>query len=367
MPETGGTRQGDANEAPGQAANSQQKLRVGPRGYDKAYTKSANRTRSAPGATEPIRPPKGRTHMRSMTLLITAAVLAVAGCGNDSPDSASPADGSGVGGDGGGDNGGGGNQTEGLAGQPIHAQLVLLADSASGIVAPPTVLDGPTAVQAYPGWFSDEPAVYNKVLNALAGQGGYPTGSQPLLAFTNGPSCASVDDAKLMVDGTQVYAAFNGTKAEECLAAHTQVAIFQVSRTALPKDFTLVGTDSAGADASAGPGEPLVFQQLTTTPDYQPPPPREVTDDQSLDQFAAALPSDQAEVRDAAASLGADQRAFGFVLTGCAARGAELIVTPSKVSAATVGGENVRCIAPMYYVAVFAVDAEQLPDQVALG
>ncbi|HEU0288660.1 MAG TPA: hypothetical protein VFR22_16545, partial [Nocardioidaceae bacterium] len=256
-----------------------------------------------------------------MTLLITAAVLAVAGCGTDSPDSASPADDSGVGGDGGGD-----HQTEGLAGQPIHAQLVLLADSASGIVAPPTVLDGPTAVQAYPGWFSDEPAVYNKVLDALAGQGGYPTGSQPLLAFTNGPSCASVDDAKLMVDGTQVYAAFNGDKTEECLAAHTQVAIFQVSRTALPKDFTLVGTDSAGADASAGPGEPLVFQELTTSPDYQPPPAHEVTDDQDLDQFAAALPSDQAQVRDAAATLGADQRAFGFVLVGCAATGAELIV-----------------------------------------
>jgi hypothetical protein len=135
----------------------------------------------------------------------------------------------------------------------------------------------------------------------------------------------------------------------------------------LPKDFTLVGTDSAGADASAGPGEPLVFQELTTSPDYQPPPAHEVTDDQDLDQFAAALPSDQAQVRDAAATLGADQRAFGFVLTGCAAMGAELIVTPSKVSAATVGGENVRCIAPMYYVAVFAVDADQLPDHVTLG
>ena len=42
-------------------------------------------------------------------------------------------------------------------------------------------------------------------------------------------------------------------------------------------------------------------------------------------------------------------------------------MTPSKVSAATVGGENVRCIAPMYYVAVFAVDADQLPDHVTLG
>jgi hypothetical protein len=301
--------------------------------------------------------------MRSMTLLITAAVLAVAGCGTDSANApASPADGSGVGGDGGGD-----HQAEDLAGHPIHAELVLLADSASGIVAPPTALDGPTAVQAYPGWFSAEPALYGKVQNALAGQGGYPTGSQPLLAFTNGPSCAKVHDAKLMVDGTKVYAAFGGGKTGECLAAQTQVAIFQVNRTALPKDFTLVGTASAGADASAGPGEPLVFQRLDTVPNYQPPPPREVTDNQDLDQFAASLPSGQAEVRDAAAALGADQRAFGFVLTGCAATGAELIVTPSKVSAGTVGGENVRCIAPVYYVAVFAVDADQLPENVTLG
>ena len=310
--------------------------------------------------------------MRSTTLLITAAFLAVAACGTDRADD--PAASSN---DSGADSApASGAESvvppadEGSAdstGEPIRADLVLLADSTSGAVAPPTVLASPTSVLAYPGWFSAEPDLYAQVQGAFAALGSYPTAGRPLLAFTNGPSCTNVGDAKLLADGDRVYAVFDGQKQEECFAAHTQIAIFAVDRTELPQDFTLVGTDSSDADSSAGPGEPLAFQQLQTGLAYQPPPAREVTDRADLDEFAAALPSGQTAVRDATASLGDDQRAFAFVLTGCAATSAELIVTPARVTAGTVGGETVRCIRPVHYVAVFAVDSSQLPEDVQVG
>jgi hypothetical protein len=313
--------------------------------------------------------------MRPTTLLLTAAFLAVAACGTETAGDPAPSSND-SGADSASDPGAESvdpqpdQAMEGITGAKIRADQVLLADSVSGVVAPPTVLASPTSVQSYPGWFSAEPGLYAQVQAALAAQGGYPSASQPLLAFTNGPSCMNVDDANLMGDGNRVYAVFDGQKQKECFAAHTQVVIFAVDRADLPKDFTLVGTDSSDAseaDSSAGPGELLAFQELRYVRGYRPPPAREVTDEQDLDEFVAALPSGQAEVRNATADLGDDQRAFAFVLTGCAARSAELIVTPARVTAGTVGGEAVRCIRPVYYAAVFAVDSSQLPEGVKVG
>ena len=313
--------------------------------------------------------------MRSTTLLLTAAFLAVAACGTETADDpATSSHDSGA--DSASDSGAESvdpqpdQAVEGVAGDEIRAGQVLLADSMSGVVAPPTVLASPTSVQAYPGWFSAEPSLYAQVQGAFAAQGSYPSVSQPLLAFTNGPSCMNVDAARLMADGDQVYAVFDGQKQKECFAAHTQVAIFAVDRSDLPKDFTLVGTDSSDpseSDSSAWPGELLAFQELRNALRYRPPPAQEVTEEQDFDEFVAMLPSGQAEVRNATADLGDDQRAFAFVLTGCAARTAELIVTPARVTAGTLGGEAVRCIRPVYYAAVFAVDSSQLPEGVKIG
>jgi hypothetical protein len=291
--------------------------------------------------------------MRSMILVISAAVLAATACGSneaDQPQSSS------------GDDTGSGQQ---MSGEPVDAKLILLADSATAAVAPPELLDGPTSVQAYPGWFSADSDLYGKVGDALAGLPDYPRADRPLLAFTSGPNCDSVDHAELMVDGNRVYAAFEGQSHEECMAPHSQVAIFEVNRATLPKDITLVGVDSADTSAAAstdGPGELLAFDELKDTMRLRQPAAQEVTDPEALADFVAAIPSAPSDLAHATDGLGADQRAFGFVITGCAATSAELVVTPSRVSAAPVGGETVRCIAPMYYAAVFAADADTLPE-----
>jgi hypothetical protein len=293
--------------------------------------------------------------MRSKILVISAAVLAATACGTNeadqpqssSDDNRSPSD---------------DTSTGQIIGEPVDAELLLLADSATAAVAPPTLLEGPTSVQAYPGWFSADPDLYGQVSDAFTGLSDYPYADRPLLAFASAPSCDSVDQAELMVDGTRVYAAFKGQPHEECLAPHTQIAIFEVGRAALPKDFTLVGADTADSDSTDGPGELLAFDKLNVTSGFQPPPAQEVTEPGSLDDFVAAIPSAPTDLSHATDDLGADQRAFGFVITGCAATSAELVVTPSQVSAAPVGGETVRCIAPMYYAAVFGTDADTLPD-----
>jgi hypothetical protein len=325
---------------------SQQKFRFGPA--------------AACRWTEPNPTRQGRTDMRSTTLLICAAVLAATACGTDKSDNAD-------------DTGqqpkpepSGSGPTDSLVGQPVDAELVLLADSVDAAVAPPTMLADPTAVQAYPGWFSAEPDLYGEVRDALTGLPDYPNASSPLLAFTNGPSCAAVDDAKLMADGSQVYAVFEGQKHEECLAPHTQVAIFAVDRGQLPKSFDLVGTDSADAASDVGPGELVAFQELDATARSAPPFGLELVDQGALNNFVAGLPSHQAEVRREVGKLDPTARTFGFVLTGCAATTAELVVTPSHVTAATVGGEAVRCIRPVHYAAVFTVDADHLPADVTV-
>jgi hypothetical protein len=291
--------------------------------------------------------------MRSTILVISAAVLAATACGTneaDQPQSSS------------GDDTSSGQQ---MSGEPVDADLVLLADSATAAVAPPAVLDGPTSVQAYPGWFSADTDLYSQVSDALASLSDYPHPVRPLLAFTSGPNCDTVDHAELMVDGTRVYTEFAGQSHEECLAPHSQVAIFEVNRAALPKDFTLVGVDSsdtADARATDGPGELLAFDELDGTTRWRQLPAQEVTEPGDLADFVATIPSAPADLAHATDGLGADQRAFGFVISGCAATSAELVVTPSRVTAAPVGGENVRCIAPMYYAAVFAADADTLPE-----
>lgn len=290
--------------------------------------------------------------MRSTLLPITiAAVLTVAACGTDDadePQSTSP------------------DPTENIVGEPVDAELVLLADSADAAITPPTVLTGPTANQAYPGWYSSDPDLYGQVTDALAGLPDYPHASSPLLAFTNGPNCATIDDARLMVDGERVYAVFEGQEQEECLAPHTQVAIFSVDRSQLPNGFKLVGTDDSSAGPTTGPGELLAFEELDATAGFRPPESREISDEASLDAFASSLPSHQDEVRALATELDGERTFFGFVVSGCAATSAELVVTPQSVSAAPVGGEAVRCIAPVFYAAVFAADDENLPDRFML-
>lgn len=292
--------------------------------------------------------------MRSTLLpLAIAAVLAIAACGTedaDEPGGPPPGD----------------DHTEKLSGEPVDAELIVLADSVDATVAPPTVLSDPTSTQAYPGWFSSDPDVYGQIKQALEDQPDYPTAGSPLLAFTNAPSCASIDDAALLVDDAKVYAEFEGQDREECYTPHTQVAIFSVDRSQLPEDFTLVGTESSEAADTTGPGELLAFHELDATGGFQPPEARELTDEAALNAFASTLPSHAEQVRALADQLDGERRAFGFVVSGCAATTAELVVTPRSVSAAPVGGEAVRCIAPVFYVAVFAANPENLPERFGL-
>ncbi|MQA97323.1 MAG: hypothetical protein GEV11_22775 [Streptosporangiales bacterium] len=63
----------------------------------------------------------------------------------------------------------------------------------------------------------------------------------------------------------------------------------------------------------------------------------------------------------------ADERRFGFVLSGCRATSAILTITSERMSPQPVDGENIRCVRAEHFVAIFDVDAEMVPPEAEIG
>lgn len=61
------------------------------------------------------------------------------------------------------------------------------------------------------------------------------------------------------------------------------------------------------------------------------------------------------------------ERGFAFVLIGCAETGAELQITESTIDAELTGNEDTVCAAPVYFLATFIVDADEVPEGAELG
>lgn len=93
------------------------------------------------------------------------------------------------------------------------------------------------------------------------------------------------------------------------------------------------------------------------------------SDAQSL---ATALERAQAQHLDQAQDALAEapepgERGFAFVLIGCAETDAVLHVSQQHIDAELTGGENINCAAPVYFLATFTVDADQVPAGARLG
>ncbi|MPZ59776.1 MAG: hypothetical protein GEU93_00490 [Propionibacteriales bacterium] len=282
---------------------------------------------------------------RTLRYLVTPlAVLVMSACGT-SDDQNAPPD----------------SSTE-ESGVPIEARLVLLANDAGSHGAPPALLDDPASVLAYPGWFAGEPTAYDEVRDALVRRDDYPNPARPLLAFTHGPNCLTAEGAGLIAEGRRVDAVFHGQDHDGCDAPQTQIAIFEVDAADLPERFTLPGPGKpkTSGHAAVGPGGLLAFEELDAPAGFEAPPGHEVTEPADMERFVSAMPSDREALRRSTDRLGPRQRAFGFVVTGCALTRAELVLTPSRIGATAVGGENVRCVRAAYYAAVLAVGAERV-------
>lgn len=78
---------------------------------------------------------------------------------------------------------------------------------------------------------------------------------------------------------------------------------------------------------------------------------------QHLDQAKAALAEDP----------GPGRRGFAFVLIGCAETGAELQISPAEIDAELTGGEDINCDAPVFFLATFIVDEDDVPEGARLG
>lgn len=72
----------------------------------------------------------------------------------------------------------------------------------------------------------------------------------------------------------------------------------------------------------------------------------------NMDQARAALST----------SPGPEERAFAFVLPGCAETGAELVIADGEIDAELTGGEDTACATAVYFLATFRVPADDVGD-----
>jgi hypothetical protein len=278
------------------------------------------------------------------SVLVSLALLlagALSGCGRPSAD-ASP----------------------GPTGAPVDAEVVAfkLVDSTKPYA---TVLDDKNHVLGYTSRLtSSEASMAADLKDKLAG---YDLGAKALLVFHAGIGCDTAGGVELRRSGDDFAIRYlDVTEREECVVAKSTVAVFGIDRGELPARPTLQGDPPDPAAA----GELIGFQQFgrngLRVPEVEA---TEISQpDQAerfLKQFPDGFPELAADVRGAGRAAGS--RVFAFPVSGCRNDGAVLVVEPEQLSAVPTGGENVRCVMAEHYIAVFSIDADDVPVEARIA
>lgn len=231
-----------------------------------------------------------------------------------------------------------------------------------------TVLDDRYDVLSYTGRLATAAAQGDAPDEALKEKLiGYDLTGKALLVFHSLIGCNTAGGVELRRAGDDFSIHYlDVTKHEECVAPKSTIAIFAVDRSGLPASPTMQGSPPS----PAAPGELVGFQQF----DLNKLPLPEVTateisqPDQAerfFTQFPDGFPKLAAEV--AAAQRAPGSRMFAFPVSGCRNDGAVLVIEPTQLSAVPTGGENVRCVMAEHYIAVFTVDADDIPVEARLA
>lgn len=216
----------------------------------------------------------------------------------------------------------------------------------------------------FPGWFAgSDPAAARAIAARTAGTD---FSRNVLVGWARSTGCSQATRTVLFVSGSRLLLGVDQPKpTPECLTDFRVVSVFEVPRGRMPR-HPVFGEENAGPDA-AGPGRTLAFTRLDSTSGQQANDSRgtEVTEAAQLNAFLARLPgASAAAVRKQTAAHPAQlgERSFGYLLTGCSATGAELLISADGgMTAHTTGGENVRCLRAESYAAIIAVPANVVP------
>lgn len=282
---------------------------------------------------------------RAAAVLVTLA-LALAGCGGGDDDEGS-------GGPEATEPGGDGSTTStpADAGEVVASRLVVFTagtDADPEGDGPGLVVDG-TDVRAFRGRFLPDGSDGAEILDALADDLDDGDG-EPGTVYVGGlvsVGCAGPDDTEVrLIDGDLrfVPVGFDPGTGQECDETVTSVALAAVSENDLPDDVTIAGEP---ADAPVGPGRVVVFERPSGRPSE---------DAEELRSEDATV--DFLEDHDVVADLGEvdpDDRRFGFVMSGCAAGGAEIVIGDGEITVEPRDSGEQLCEAEERYVVVVDV------------
>ena len=259
----------------------------------------------------------------------------------------------------------------------VRAELLLFEQGhGHGFPRVATVLRSRADARAVRGWFTGEGRDVPDPddIERLAARRDY--GREAVVLFSHAGGCDTARGARLTSDGPKrLSMALTGvTRHDECEAPYRTIAMFAVDKALAPADGLVLGGARAGTPDPVSPARLLAFAELPG------PPPRaaraaEVTQPDQLDAFAGSLragPLVEHELRDLPEGV-RGRRRFGFVLSGCGAESALMVIEAERLAAEPFGqaggrdADAARCPSPEHYAAVFEIDAENVPPRARMG
>ncbi|WP_152563865.1 hypothetical protein [Actinomadura welshii] len=246
----------------------------------------------------------------------------------------------------------------------VMAELLVFRQG-HGLPSVSTVLRSRTDARAVRGWFAETErgAPDADDIERLAGRRDYGREAVVLFSYTGG--CDTARGARLTSDGPgRLNMDLTGvTEHGECDTPYKNLAMFAVDKAKAPPGGLTLGGTRTGSPDPVSPGKLVAFEKLAA------PPPRsaraaEVSQPDQLEGFLKSLPG---------ARLGGGTpgqrggRRFAFVLSGCAARTAIMMIDENRLAAEPVGDGITRCEIAEHYAAVFTVEAQNVPPTARIG
>jgi hypothetical protein len=229
-----------------------------------------------------------------------------------------------------------------------------------------TVLRSRTDAKAVLGWFArtSGPAPDADDIEKLVVGRDY--GREAVLVFAFTSDCDTATSARLTSDGPgQLNMRLNEVaRRGECEAPYENLAVFAVAKGLVPAELSLGGSRTGRPDP-VSPGKLVAFERL---PGAAPESARttEVSQPDQLERFLESLPGATAGRLGTNDPREEDQRRFAFFLSGCRTETAILTITERRLAAEPIGDAGAGCETPEHHVAIFTVDAAQIPPEARL-
>ncbi|HEY7595044.1 MAG TPA: hypothetical protein VH969_17965 [Actinophytocola sp.] len=244
----------------------------------------------------------------------------------------------------------------------LRAEVIAFEPQGSAPKRFGAISEDPVRLDAFAGWFGGSGSLQQAPEERRAEPG------TTYVAATDSTGCRVPESVEVTRAGTDLRVRFlGGTDHPECVRA-----VGPLVHVAVPaEDVRGVRTVNGQAPvAAAGPGRLADFVELGTV--RLSPAAAELGDAEAMGRLRARLAGGGVDLSGATGSaltrtVPAGQRGFAFLLAGCQETSAVLLLSHGKIAADLTGGDEVRCIAPAYFLATFTVPDDLVPKGAVLG